>query len=219
LLAQGDLVHAEAELHTALKQQPDESAAHYDYGLVLEELDRTDEAREHYEKAVELDAEDPAPLIGLADLARRGGDLERSLELYRKALGLAPEAGLAPEDPLLVIHEAQALFELKRPDDGSAALRRLTGMSGASASDLTSAGILAGRHDQGDLAIELYRAALERDETYALAHLYWANALGRKKQFEEAAGHFERFIELAPEAPEAEAARKGLAKCRAQLGQ
>jgi tetratricopeptide (TPR) repeat protein len=151
--------------------------------------------------------------MGLADIARGEGDLERALELYRKAVGLAPE------DPMLVIQEAQALFELKRTDDGSAALRRFAGAPGAKASDLTSAGILAGRYGQGDLAIELYQSALQRDETYALAHFYWANALGRKKEFEQAATHFERFIELAPDAAEAEAARKGLAKCRAQLGQ
>ena len=81
-----------------------------------------------------------------------------------------------------------------------------------------TSGILLARYDEQDRAIALYRAAIERDDGYALAHFKLANALGRKEKFAEAANHFERFLELAPDGAEAEAARQGLELCRSKAG-
>jgi tetratricopeptide (TPR) repeat protein len=212
LLVKGDLVHAEAELHTYLKQRPDESAAYYNYGLVLEAMGRLSEAREQYDRAIELDPEDPAPVIGVADLELEAGKLEQALELYRTA------GGLDAENPLPTLKQGQVLLELKRLDEAVTALVKLAEMPAADAPMLTTAGILLGRYDEADRAIDLYRAALKRDEGYALAHFKLANALGRKQEFAPAAKHFERFLELAPDAAEAEAAQKGLAACRAKTG-
>jgi tetratricopeptide (TPR) repeat protein len=213
LLEQGDLVHAEAELHSYLKQRPDESAAHYNYGLVLEAMGKRDSAREQYAKAAELDPEDAAPIIGLADLERTSGNDEAALELYRRA------RKVAPKDPVPVLNEGQVLLGLKRLDEAVEVLVSLATMSDADAPTTTTGGMLLARYDEDARAMELYRSALERDETYPLAHLLLANALARGGAFADAATHFERFLELAPEAPEAPAARKGLEVCRAQAGQ
>lgn len=210
LLEQGDLVHAEAELHSYLKQRPDESAAHYNYGLVLEALGKLDGARQEYERAAELDPEDASPIIGLADLERAANNAEAALALYRRA------QGVAPKDPIPVLSEGQVLLELKRLDEALGVLGGLAAMSDADAPTTTTGGMLLARYDEDAKATELYRAALERDETYPLAHLLLANALARGGEFAEAAGHFSRFLELAPDAPEAEAARKGLEVCRAR---
>ncbi|MBW2277049.1 MAG: tetratricopeptide repeat protein [Deltaproteobacteria bacterium] len=213
LLAEGDLAGAEPELAVYLEQHPDESGAHYNYGLVLEEMGKLAQAREHYDKAIELDPEDPAPLVGVADLTFEGGDPERALELYRKA------RVLDVNDPMPLLREGQALLELKRVDEAATALEGLTEVSGADASLLTSAGIITAQNGKPDVALELYRGAVERDDTFALAHFKLANALGRKQEFEQAATHFERFLELAPDDPLAEAAKKGLAACREKSGQ
>jgi Flp pilus assembly protein TadD len=213
LLFSGDLAGAEKELSLYLEQNPDESGAHYNYGLVLEEMGELAEARQHYEKAIELDPEDPAPLIGVADLTLSDGDPAGALDLYRKA------RTLDQSDPLPLLREGQALLELKRVDEAAAALAGLAEVAGADASLLTSAGILMARSDRPDEALALYRAAVERDDAFALAHFKLANALGRKQAFAEAAGHFERFLELAPDDQLAEAAKQGLATCRAKSGQ
>lgn len=210
LLEQGELVHAEAELHSFLKQRPDESAAHYNYGLVLEAMGKLEGARAQYERAAELDAEDAAPIIGLADLERSRDNHEAALALYRKA------RKVAPEDPAPVLSEGQTLLELKRLDEAIEVLGSLAAMTDADAPTTTTGGMLLARYDEDAKAMELYRAALERDETYPLAHLLLANALARGGAFGEAAAHFERFLELAPDAPEAAAARKGLDVCRAK---
>ena len=81
---------------------------------------------------------------------------------------------------------------------------------------LATAGVLLARYDEDDRAIALYRSAIDRSDDYAPAHLMLANALARKKAFEEAAGHYERFLALAPDAPEAETARQRLEACRSQ---
>ena len=57
------------------------------------------------------------------------------------------------------------------------------------------------------------------DDSYPRAHILLANALARGGQFAEAAVHFEKFIALAPEAPEADAARKGLEVCNAKAAE
>jgi len=213
LLATGDLAEAESELATYLEQRPDESGAHYNYGLVLEEAGKIAEARAQYDRAIELDPEDPAPLIGVADLARAEGNPERALGLYREA------RALDANDPLPLLKEVQTLLDLKRGDQAASAVAGLIDIATADASLLTSAGILMAQNDKPDVALDLYRAAAEREEGFALAHFKLANALGRNKEFAAAAEHFERFLELAPDDPLAEAARQGLAACRKQLGQ
>lgn len=211
LLAGGDPRAAEAELATYLELRPDESGAHYNYALALEELGQPKRAREQYEKAIELDPEDPAPLIGVGDLDRQAGKLEDALDLYRRA------RALDAEDPLPLLREGQALLELKRAGEAASVLTGLADLPAADPTMLTTAGILLGRHGKPDGAIALYRAAVERDDGFALAHFKLANALGREGRFGEAASHFERFLELAPDTPEAAAAEKGLAACREQL--
>jgi tetratricopeptide (TPR) repeat protein len=210
LLDRGDATGAEAELALFLEAQPDEAAAHYNYGLALDALGRRDAAREHFERALTLDSGDAAPLMGLADMARAGGDLERAVELYRRA------AGVVPDDPMPAIGLGQALLDLRRIDEAVGVLAEVGEASGADAPQITTAGLLLARYDEDEAAIGLYRKALARDGDYPTAILLLANALARKGAFEEAAGLFGRFLELEPEAPEAAAARAGLEACRAK---
>lgn len=213
LLYQGDLAGAEKELKIYLDQSPDESGAHYNYGLVLEEMGKLAEARTQYEKAIELDPEDPAPLVGVADLTLSGGDPAAAIDLYRKA------RALDSSNPLPLLREGQALLDLKRADEAATVLTGLVEVAGADASLLTTAGILLAQNGKADEALALYRAAVARDDGFALAHFKLANALGRQQKFGEAAQHFERFLELAPEDELAEAAKHGLATCRAKTDQ
>jgi tetratricopeptide (TPR) repeat protein len=210
LLEKGDLTHAESELHTYLGQKPEDAGAHYNYALVLEESGDLSGAEEHYEKAASLDPEDPAPWAGLGDLSRRGGKLEEALERYREGRRTASDSAE------LAIREGQTLLDLKRLDEAIAVFEGLDGMEDCGPDLLATAGVLLARFDENDRAISLYRAAIARSDDYAPAHLMLANALARKKEFGAAAGHYERFLALAPDAPEAETAKQRLEICRSQ---
>jgi tetratricopeptide (TPR) repeat protein len=213
LLEAGDLAGAEAELAAFLEKRPGDAAAHYNYGLVMDAMGRANGAREQLEKAHELDPEDPDPLIGLGDLAREGGDRERALDLYRRA------RETAPEDPVALLEAGRLLLELERFDEAAKTLAEISKTADAGAAEITTAGMLLARFDRDREAIELYRAAVEKDGSYATAHLLMANALARRGEWKEAAGSFERYLELAPDSPEAEAAQKGLEVCREKAAQ
>ncbi len=211
LLEKGDYVHAESELHTYLSNSPDDADAHFNYALVLEASGDVGKAEEHYKKAAELNPEDASAYIGLGDLARRENDLEKALSFYRKGKEIAPDS------PEATIKEGQTLLDLKRLDDAIPVLESLSGIAECDPGILATAGLLLARFEEDDRAITLYKAAIARDASYASAHFLVANALARKNQFKEAAKHLERFLELAPKAPEAGAARKRLDACRAQM--
>ena len=108
---------------------------------------------------------------------------------------------------------------MKKIDEATAVLTSISNLSPGDAFTLTTAGMLLARFDKDAEAIALYEAALSRDDTFPRAHILLANALARIGRFADAAGHFEKFIELAPESQEADAARKGLEICRSKASQ
>jgi tetratricopeptide (TPR) repeat protein len=211
LLENGDLVHAESELHTYLSGHLEEADANFNYGLIMEASGELEKAKEHYNKAAEIDPEDPAPWFGLGDLARRRGNLKEALANYRKG------REIAPENTELALKEGQTLLDLKQLDKAAAVLDALPSFSQCDPGVLVTAGVLLAKFDEDDKAIALYRAAIERDENFASAHLLLGNALARKKRFKEAADHFERFLAIAPDAGEAAAVKARLQACKARM--
>ncbi|MDJ0762729.1 MAG: tetratricopeptide repeat protein [Myxococcota bacterium] len=211
LLEKGDLTHAEAALNTYLKLSPDDPSAHFNYALVLESMEKPGQARAHYEKATELDPEDPGPWQGLGDLDRQDGDLKAALASYQKGRKAAPHS------PALALREGQTLLELTRLEEAISVFESLTPLPESSAEILTTAGMLLAKYEENDRAVEFYGAALEKDEAYGMAHLLIANALARKKQFAKAAHHYERFLEIAPDSKAAGTAQERLNACKAQM--
>ena len=61
-----------------------------------------------------------------------------------------------------------------------------------------------------DLAISAFAGALRSHEAYADVHYHLARTLDELNRREEAAAHWRRFVELAPESPWAEEARERL---------
>ncbi|MDD5307996.1 MAG: tetratricopeptide repeat protein [Deltaproteobacteria bacterium] len=211
LLEQGDLPNAEAELNTFIRQMKDDAGGEFNYGLVLAAMGRTADAATHFEKAAALDPKDAAPWLSLGDLRRKAKDEKGALEMSRKA------AAAAPGNPLPLLMQAEALVAMKKPADAIPILFAVGDMPEAKASELSTAGLLLARLDEQDRAVALYRAALAKDETYATAHLLLANALARGREWAEAKAHYERFLVLSPDAPEAAEARGRMAACEAKL--
>jgi Flp pilus assembly protein TadD len=210
LLDNGDLDAAKEELSIFLEGNREDADAHYNFGILLAAMDQKNAAKASFEEASRLAPEDPLPILGLGDLARDGGRTDQALELYRKA------RRAAPQDQVALLSEAQALVSLKKADEAASVLGSIGALDGADAAALTTAGMLLAKMDRDAEAVGLYRQAISRDEGYPRAHVLLANALARTGDFAGAARHFERFIELAPEAPEVDAARKGLEICKAK---
>jgi len=206
LLDKGDLDRAESELKIYLDAAPEASDAHFNYALVLETKGDLSGAKTHYEKAAALDPEDPDPLFGLGEVARKGQKYQEALAYYEKA------AALNPNLPEVASATGETYLEMKKPAKACESFLTLLSMQPTDLGTVVEAGKSISETDK-TCATKLYRGALAKDDTYASAHFYLANALAREKSFSEAADHFQRFLELAPDDPAAPEAKKRLEAC------
>lgn len=86
----GDFVQAEAKLLEALKRQPNNAAANFNYGLLMGQLQRTEEARQALQKALKYD-ENMAPAAYNLAVMYAATDMELTLSYSAKAWRSAPE--------------------------------------------------------------------------------------------------------------------------------
>lgn len=63
-------------------------------GFLLLKQNKFDEAKIEFEKALKLDPEFESPLLNLAELSVKDGNLQQAFDLYFKAVKLAPDRGL-----------------------------------------------------------------------------------------------------------------------------
>jgi len=208
LLNKGELEAAKYELEACVDLDPEDGDSHYNLGLVHEAAGRGADALAEFERAMELSPDDPLPPMALAEASRREGKLDAALSFYEKA------EERAPGEPLVALGKAQLLLEMKRAEDAAAALISVGKMEAADATALTTAGMLLAKAGRDLDAIGLYEAAIAKDEKFPRAHILRANALARARKFEEAAAEFEKYLELDPDAKDADAARKGLEACK-----
>lgn len=136
----GQMARIAGEHEEALKQAEEVIAAdasrapaHVLRGQALELLKRPDEAREAYQKAVELGASDPAPLLMLATFLERNGDRAGAEPLLKKLIEVKPGFAAASTYAAFIARdksrdaEAEAAFRAAlaaaTPDELSAAYR------------------------------------------------------------------------------------------------
>ncbi len=74
-----------------IKRHPDHVRARVAYGSFLSDLSDEDGAREQWEKALALDAKDPAVYNNLANLYGHTGPVKKAFEYYAKAIELNPK--------------------------------------------------------------------------------------------------------------------------------
>lgn len=86
-LEQGDLQHAVQKLEKALKQNSRNADAHMTLGVVYEQLDETDQAREHYRRAVELQPKNSAALNNYGRFLCEHGDYDRAERYFQRSAG------------------------------------------------------------------------------------------------------------------------------------
>jgi Flp pilus assembly protein TadD len=94
---QNDLAGAESNLREALRLDPDFAQAHFQLGLVLEDLGRLDEAAQELRKAAQLNASYAEPHMALARIYRKLGQESSAREETQTYLRLHPHS--TPEAP------------------------------------------------------------------------------------------------------------------------
>ena len=84
----GRLAEAEAVLRRAIRVR--DATAEYNLANVLDRMDRWDEAREHYDRAIAINPYHARAMNNLGIGFSRRGDPLRALPLYRRAIEVAP---------------------------------------------------------------------------------------------------------------------------------
>jgi tetratricopeptide (TPR) repeat protein len=138
----------------AARTDPRSVEAHHDRAVALQELERLDDARDAFTRALALDPDDPETLAGAADLyinrlAATPDHTETGLEMARRGshrvkrsrarAAPGPRAPLSPADrslaSRLALLEGQALNDLGRPREALARLEAALAIAAPASSD------------------------------------------------------------------------------------
>lgn len=156
LRAQGDLPRAERELNARIEKTPDAAPLHLELGELLLQRGRAPEARQSFERALQLDPSLHQAKVGLVtvDVA------ERDLEAAAKRI--ADWRARAPEDRRLIVLAARVDLVSGRAADAERALRELVSNDASQLDAYDLLGQLYLSQGLADRAIAEYKALAER---------------------------------------------------------
>lgn len=172
-------------------------------GRVLEQEKKYGESAARLRKATELSPSDPAAFVYLGETLlrdRKGGEADAA---FRKA----EELGRAQGGKDGEYFRGVALQRLRRFDEAVEALERAGGADGGNPLIPYQIGVTRAFQEQWQPALDQLTRAIEMDSGLAYAYYYRglaAEKLGRKDLL---VNDMERFLALAPSAPEAERAK------------
>jgi tetratricopeptide (TPR) repeat protein len=87
----GQIQASEEAWREYLDKRPDDASAHYGYGVLLQMLQRSEDARAQFLKSVELSPQQAESYYRLGELARESGNMQQAKGYYEQALAHAPK--------------------------------------------------------------------------------------------------------------------------------
>jgi tetratricopeptide (TPR) repeat protein len=196
LLEAGRAAAAHAELQVVVRAlNPMDAEPYWLLGQALERADRTEEARTHYEAAVQREPRHTRALLRLGYLAGTDGQLTEAETFFRRA------AAVNPESPEILSALAEVQFRLGRPAEAEEAARRALRRDpqGVKASFWLARSL----HAQDPLgnaaeAEAAYRRAIGAGGEAADARIYLAQLLRRQGRAREALRELEVTLQQNP---------------------
>jgi tetratricopeptide (TPR) repeat protein len=200
---------AEIALRRAVVLPPPRADKHRDLGAVLAAREKEPEAREQYRKALALDPKSATTWVNLANLDRRSGRLEQALKNYREAERRDSTLALAFQGQI------QTLLGLGRPAEVPAVYRRWLEVQPADHAARLEAVRFLDSVGRKDIALELARDGVRRNERSGDAHLMLGMALASSGATRAALAELRKAEALARGQAEKERARQLVAALRA----
>jgi protein O-GlcNAc transferase len=185
-LRQGEAAEAVRQLERATKLAPDDDRLWCGLGAAYRHASDFEQARQAYERALALKADNPQVLSNLGEWCMARGENEAALRWFDKALQADP--GLFEAR----LNKTAALFELARYAQARTLAEQLVADEPRRAEACLNLGnvlVHTGKSKQG---IKLYKKALELQPGYVEAHYNLATLLGSRDDLAHTISYLER---------------------------
>ena len=150
-------------------------------------------ARQYYQQALALRADNPDVHYGLATVCFLLNDLPGAVQHFKEVTRLDPLRAGA------YINLGAVYNRLEQFDEAIPVLRRGIQMDMSRAEGYYNLGLVYKRKGQPDLAIQAYREATRVNPRMADAHYNIANLYADKGQHAQAIGHYRQALEIRPD--------------------
>jgi tetratricopeptide (TPR) repeat protein len=192
-----DFETAAEDYQNYLAKKPDDASVHYNLGYTYTALERPDDAKAEYEKAIALDPSDPkmAPAYQNLGMTLLPKDPAAAIDPLEHAVELQPGDARAK---WLLGTALERSGKLEQAIEEFRAARKLDDQDVAISASLAYALLSAGRSAEAE---DAYRATLSLKPDGAplrQAHLGLANSLVAQKKLGEAESELAAYLELAP---------------------
>jgi tetratricopeptide (TPR) repeat protein len=192
LQMRGKTDDAIAEYLEALKGNPDPGPTHINLGNIYRSKQDYVRAREHFQKALDLNGADVTALMGMAAVLEATGSSEGALKHLDRAIAIRPDN--APAHHV----KASLLMKLDRREQAYGVLRQGLSFAPRDPALLSDMGLYYLRGDRPDSAITYLEEALEVRPDLLSARGNLAVACERSGLVSEAKEHYRRYISQAP---------------------
>jgi len=176
----------------ALNVDPGNYVAHNSLGALASDAGRTEEAIEHFSRAVRFGPDYPEAFNNLGLMYARQGRTAEAVEQYRKALALNP--GLAPAHGNLGL----ALVTLGRMEEALPSYEAAIRLEPGAAIYRSNLGAALYQQGRAADAIAPFTEALKLDPALAQAHTGLGLSLAATNRLEASIPHFEEAARLQP---------------------
>lgn len=186
-----------------LRRNDESWMGHNNLGVLFNEAGRVDEASGHFERAIEINPDNPAAYVGLVDSRVRQGRLDEAAAFLAKALELDPSLA-GTHFWMGVVADRKNQF-----DEALRHYRRALELKPDLADAHNNIAVILEHRGELDAALAHYQKALEgftapqKQSRKALIHYNLAALLESRGQIDEALEHYRRAVVLKPEYGEA----------------
>ncbi len=230
LASRGQVLVAENLLSQAVRWMPEDSKTYLNYAVVLESLDKHNEAQLNYLKALELDPNLMQANYNLALLYDKLGDSQSGIPYLQAAHTLEPmnpsinyDLGVlyakindfynsAKYSELAVKSEKDfaeaynnygyALAHIGKHEQALEAINKSLELKPNNAATMDSKGFVYFGMGRYEEALAEYEKALQLDPTIGEIHLHIAQVMEKLNRIPESIAAYERYIQLSPQAPD-----------------
>ena len=189
---------------------PEDAVKHYEKGLALVRADKLDEALAEFKQAIAIYPGLEPAYVEAGKIYLKKSKLEDAINVFRTAIRYDPK------DFDAKLNYAVALYNAKQLDDAQKELTEAAALNASAVWPHYYLGmIFIQRKDYDDAQMQLEAAKLLKgDKNIPLLHRYLGGIYAAKKLNSQAIAELEKYIQLSPNAQDADRIRQTIAELR-----